>query len=80
MFKNLNKYFHLIQAAFLLPELMDDHYKTEHDNELTFTKVGVMASREEPSISDVRNGLGCSFPVKYRFVYAISANIFGKAD
>ena len=24
--------------------------------------------------------LGCSFPVKCRFVYAISANIFGKAD
>ena len=24
--------------------------------------------------------LGCSFPVKCRFVYAISADIFGKAD
>ena len=24
--------------------------------------------------------LGCSFPVKCRFVYTISANIFGKAD
>ena len=27
-----------------------------------------------------RYHLGCSFPVKCRFVYAISANIFGKAD
>ena len=26
------------------------------------------------------HGLGCSFPVKSRFVYAISANIFGKED
>ena len=32
------------------------------------------------STYSVVHELGCSFPVKCRFVYAISANIFGKAD
>ena len=32
-----------IQAAFLIPELMDHHYKTAHDNELIFTMMGIMA-------------------------------------
>ena len=32
-----------IKAAFLLPELMDHHYKTEHDSELIFTMMGIMA-------------------------------------
>ena len=31
-------------------------------------------------MESVTNVLGCGFPVKFWFVYAISANIFGKAD
>ena len=31
-------------------------------------------------MESVTNVLGCGYPVKFWFVYAISANIFGKAD
>ena len=40
------------------------------------TKTTQLTSRE----MHMAHKLGCSFPVKCRFVYAISANIFGKAD
>ena len=35
--------FAFIKAAFLYPELMDHHYKTEHDNDLIFTMMSIMA-------------------------------------
>ena len=39
----------MFQAAFLVPGLMNDHYKTEHFNELTSTTTGAMAEEDSKS-------------------------------